>query len=94
MSMMHLEPVTRENLDAVLALKVNKSQIGFVSTTAESLAQAYVYAETAFPFTVCDDQDVIGFIILDVGAIVDIMYLGDDGDDTRSAVVHLSINII
>ncbi len=64
MSIMHLEPVTRENLDAVLALKVNKSQIGFVSTTAESLAQAYVYAETAFPFAVCDDQDVIGFIML------------------------------
>ncbi len=64
MSMMHLEPVTRENLDAVLALKVNKSQIGFVSTTAESLAQAYVYAEPACPFAVCDGRDVIGFIML------------------------------
>ena len=62
--MVHLEPVTRENLNAVLALKVNESQIGFVSTTAESLAQAYVCAVNAFPFAVCNDQDVVGFIMM------------------------------
>ena len=62
--MVRLEQVTKGNLDAVLALKVNDSQTGFVSTTAESLAQAYVYAETAFPFAVCDDQDVVGFIMM------------------------------
>ena len=48
--MVRLKPVTGENLDEVLALKVHESQAGFVSTTAESLAQAYVYPETAFPF--------------------------------------------
>ena len=62
--MVQLKPVTKENLDAVLSLKANESQTGFVSTTAESLAQAYVYAETAFPFAVCDDQDVVGFIMM------------------------------
>ena len=62
--MVRLEQVTKRNLNAVLALKVNDSQTGFVSTTAESLAQAYVYAETAFPFAVSNDQDVVGFIMM------------------------------
>ena len=48
--MVQLKEVTKENLDEVLSLKVNDSQAGFVSTTAESLAQAYVYTGTAFPF--------------------------------------------
>ena len=62
--MVRLERVTKENLDSVLTLRVNDHQAGFVSTTAESLAQAYVYVETAFPFAVCDDQDVVGFIMM------------------------------
>ena len=62
--MVHLEPVTRENLSAVLALRVREGQKGFVSTTAESLAQAYVYRETAFPFAVYDGKTVVGFIML------------------------------
>lgn len=62
--MAELRPVTVENLDAVLALKVDESQEGFVSTTAESLAQAYVYSETAFPFAVYDGRDAVGFIMM------------------------------
>ena len=62
--MVRLKPVTSENLDEVLALKVLESQAGFVSTPAESLAQAYVYPETAFPFAVYDDQTVVGFIMM------------------------------
>ena len=62
--MVHLEPVTKDNLDAVLALKTKEDQKGFVSTTAESLAQAYVYQETAFPFAVYDDQEIVGFIMM------------------------------
>ena len=62
--MVRLKPVTGENLDEVLALKVHENQVGFVSTTAESLAQAYVYPETAFPFAVYDGQTVVGFIMM------------------------------
>ena len=62
--MVQLKPVTKENLDAVLALAVDESQAGFVSTTAESLAQAYVYTDTAFPFAVYDDGNPVGFIML------------------------------
>ena len=62
--MVQLKPVTRENLDAVLGLEVNDSQKGYVSTTAESLAQAYVYPDTAYPFAVYDDADIVGFIMM------------------------------
>ena len=62
--MVHLQPVTKENLDEVLSLKIYDSQAGFVSSTAESLAQAYVYRETAFPFAVYSDQEVVGFIMM------------------------------
>ena len=62
--MIHLEPVTKDNLDEVLSLTVHGSQKGFVSTTAESLAQAYVYKDTAFPFAVYDGREVVGFIMM------------------------------
>lgn len=62
--MVHLEPVTKDNLDAVLMLEVNDGQKGFVSSAAESLAQAYVYQETAFPFAVYNDDRVVGFIMM------------------------------
>ena len=62
--MVHLKQVTKENLDAVLALNVNDDQKRFVSSTAESLAQAYVYTKTAFPFTVYSDETIVGFIMM------------------------------
>ena len=62
--MIELRPVTRENIDEVLSLSVKEDQRGFVSTTAQSLAQAYVYRDTAFPFAVYDDRDIVGFIMM------------------------------
>lgn len=62
--MVQIRPVTRENLDEVLALSVHESQRAFVSTTAESLAEAYVYSDTAFPFAVYDDETIVGFIMM------------------------------
>ena len=62
--MIQIKPVTKDNLDKVLSLSVHDSQKGFVSTTAESLAQAYVYKDTAFPFAVYDGQEIVGFIMM------------------------------
>lgn len=62
--MIRLEEITRENIDEVLALKVDESQKSFVSTTGDSLAQAYVYPETAFPFAVYEDSTMVGFIMM------------------------------
>ena len=62
--MVVLKKITRENLDEVLALSVAKHQKSFVSTTADSLAQAYVYRDTAFPFAIYADEKPVGFIML------------------------------
>jgi len=62
--LIHLEKITRENLDAVLEMKIKEEQRTFVSTAAVSLAKAYVYRDTAFPFAVYDDETPVGFIML------------------------------
>ena len=45
-----LRTITQENLEAVLNLSVFDCQKAFVSSTAHSLAQAYIYRNTSFPF--------------------------------------------
>ena len=62
--MVVLKEITKENLDEVLALSVADDQKSFVSTNAESLAQAYVYSDTAYPFAVYDDDTIVGFIMM------------------------------
>lgn len=62
--MVELKPITKENLDAVLALRIRDSQAGFVSSVAEALSQAYVYRDTAYPFAVYHGGDAVGFIML------------------------------
>jgi diamine N-acetyltransferase len=63
-SLISIKEITRDNLDEVLALSVNENQRTFVSTNAESLAQAYVYSETAYPFAVYEDSTLVGFIMM------------------------------
>jgi len=62
--MVELREITKDNLDAVLNLDVSEHQTGYVSSTAASLAQAYVYRDTAFPFAVYADNILVGFIML------------------------------
>lgn len=62
--MVELRTITKENLEEVLALRVSEQQESFVSSTACSLAQAYVYHETAFPFAVYADDIIVGFIMM------------------------------
>ena len=62
--LIRLEEITRENIDEILTLKVDESQKSFVSTNGDSLAQAYVYSETAFPFAVYEDATIVGFIMM------------------------------
>ena len=61
--MIKLEEITADNLEDVLKLKVSKEQENFVSTTAYSLAQAYVYQENAYPFAIYADDTLVGFIM-------------------------------
>lgn len=62
--MINIKEITKENIDDVLALKVGESQKSFVSTNGDSLAQAYVYSETAYPFAVYEDDKAVGFIMM------------------------------
>ena len=62
--MVELKTITKENLEEVLSLNVWEHQESFVSSTAYSLAQAYAYRETAFPFAVYADNAIVGFIMM------------------------------
>ncbi len=65
--MILLKAVTKENIDDLLNLDVREDQRSFVSSVAESLAQAYVYQDNAFPFAVYDDEEIVGFIMMGPG---------------------------
>ena len=62
--MITLKPINKENIDEIIVLKVGKQQEGFVSTVAESLAEATAYKDTAFPFAVYENDTLVGFIML------------------------------
>ena len=62
--MVELREITKDNLEQVLALHISESQKDFVSSTAHSLAQAWVYKDTAFPFAVYADDEIVGFVML------------------------------
>ena len=62
--MIHLEPVTQDNIEELIELTVRKDQESFVSSVAESLAQAYVYPDTAYPFAVYETDTLVGFIMM------------------------------
>ncbi len=62
--MVSIRPVTRENLEEVLALRVGEGQETYVISNAESLSRAYVYSETAYPFAIYDDDNIVGFIMM------------------------------
>ena len=62
--MISLKEINKDNIEDVLALKVGDDQKSFVSTPGDSLAQAYVYPENAYPFAVYDDDTPVGFIMM------------------------------
>ena len=62
--MVELRAITKDNLEDVIRLNVAEHQKTFVSSTAHSLAQAYVYRDTAFPFAIYTDETLVGFIML------------------------------
>ena len=63
-AVVELREITPENLEEVLALKVAAGQESFVPTTAHSLATAWAYRDTAYPFAVYADGVVVGFVML------------------------------
>ena len=64
MIMVELRAITKDNIEECLNLSVADSQKGFVSSNSHSLAQAWVYYNTAFPFAIYADNIMVGFIML------------------------------
>lgn len=62
--MVELREITKENYEECFNLKVAESQKRFVSSTVHSLAQAWIYYDTAFPFAIYADDTMVGFIML------------------------------
>ena len=62
--MVEVREITKENYEECLHLKTAESQKAFVSSTVHSLAQAWVYYDTAFPFAIYADNIMVGFIML------------------------------
>lgn len=62
--MVELRQITKDNYEECISLKVSESQKAFVSPNVHSLAQAWVYYDTAFPFAIYADDTMVGFIML------------------------------
>lgn len=61
-----LREVTRENVSAVIGLEVKPQQRVFVASNERSLAQAYVYGGRAWPRAVYANDELVGFVMLDL----------------------------
>ena len=59
-----LKEIDKENIEEVLALEVSAQQRDFVQTPAVSLAKAWAYKQTAFPFAVYAQDMLVGYIML------------------------------
>ena len=62
--MIELRDITTENFYEILNLTVAEDQKRFVSSVADSLAQAWLYHDTAFPFAIYADDLPVGFVML------------------------------
>ncbi|MFG3056799.1 GNAT family N-acetyltransferase [Kitasatospora sp. NPDC048239] len=86
---LRLEPVTPDNVDAALALKVRPDQEGLVAPVVKSLAEAYAYGDTAWPRLLFDGEELVGFVM----AFFDVRFNpGQPGDRPRSGLWRLNIS--
>ncbi len=62
--MVELREIAKDNYEEIINLKVSENQESFVSSNVYSLAQAWIYRKTAYPFAVYADDKAVGFIML------------------------------
>lgn len=61
--MIQLAPITEENFRAVIDMKL-PPEPKYVAPNVVSLAQAWLHYDHARPFAICDDETVVGFLML------------------------------
>lgn len=62
--MIELRDIASDNFYEILDLRVAEYQKNYVSSVADSLAQAWLYRDTAFPFAIYADDLPVGFVML------------------------------
>lgn len=62
--MVELKEITENNYEDCIKLKVADNQKSFVASNVYSLAQAWVFYETAYPFAIYADDVMVGFIMM------------------------------
>ncbi|WP_433833443.1 GNAT family N-acetyltransferase [Actinoplanes sp. CA-015351] len=60
---MHLAEITPDNYEAALDLAVRPDQQDLVAPVVKSLAEAYVYGESAWPRLIYDADRLVGFVM-------------------------------
>ena len=86
---MRLERVTPTNYKAALALSVRSDQEDLVQPVIKSLAEAYVFADHAWPRLIYDGNRLVGFLM----AFLDIAWASDhEPGDRRSGLWRLNID--
>ncbi|MFD8424566.1 GNAT family N-acetyltransferase [Streptomyces sp. NPDC059466] len=82
----HLREITPDNFEAAIGLRVRADQEHLVAPVVKSLAEAYVHPGIAWPRLICDDAEIVGFLM----AFLHIDWTGE-GTDFRSGLWRLNI---
>ena len=62
--MVELRKINKDNYAECLDLKVSDEQKTFVASNVYSLAQAWVFYDTAYPFAIYADNTMVGFVMM------------------------------
>lgn len=63
--MVSLKEINESNFKTIVGMKLNEEQSKYVASNVYSLAEAWLYSEIAKPYAIYNDEEVIGFIMLD-----------------------------
>ena len=65
--MVELRKIDADNYLKILGMELPSRQQSFVASNAVSLAQAWVFYDTAHPFAIYHDDEPVGFVMFDFG---------------------------
>ena len=63
--MVSLKEINENNFRTIVGMELNEEQSKYVASNVYSLAQAWLYPEKAKPYAIYNDEEAIGFMMLD-----------------------------